>query len=155
MTTKQSSGPLHQLDQLFEEYLVNKAPALPQNIKEAIVKFGPWVTLVMLILSIPAVLALFGVGAMMAPYAKMGGYGMGMAYGSMYMASMVILTVSLVIEAFAIPELFKRSIKGWRLMYYASLIGFVSNLAGGNIVGAVIGGLIGFYILFQIKQLYK
>jgi hypothetical protein len=55
----------------------------------------------------------------------------------------------------AIPGLFARKATGWRFMYWAQLVGVVSNLASLNIMGAIIGAIIGFYFLFQIKSHYK
>ena len=38
----------------LDEYLVKKAPfALPDGVKEFIVRFGPWISLVLLVLSLP------------------------------------------------------------------------------------------------------
>ena len=66
--SKDFKSYLKQLEDLLSEYLVKKAPALPANIKEAIVNFAPWVTLVVLILTLPVVLAVFGLGAFFAPF---------------------------------------------------------------------------------------
>ena len=51
--SKDFKSYLKQLEDLLSEYLVKKAPALPANIREAIVNFAPWVTLVVLILTLP------------------------------------------------------------------------------------------------------
>jgi hypothetical protein len=146
-----SSAGLGQLETQLEEYLVKKAPALPPNIKEMIVQWGPWITLVLLILSLPALLALFGLGAMLAPFSFMGGA----RAGAGYMLSLLTLAVQLVLEGMAIPGLMKRQMSAWRLMFYATLVGAVSSLLSGSIVGMLVGTLVSLYFLFQVKSYYK
>jgi uncharacterized membrane protein YdjX (TVP38/TMEM64 family) len=61
-------------------YLVKKAPfQLPLEIREFLVKFGPWIAVVFLLLSLPALLLMLGIGAAMVPF---GGpvYGVGFTY---------------------------------------------------------------------------
>jgi hypothetical protein len=142
---------LSQLEALLEDYLVKKAPAIPANIKEAIVKFAPWLTLIALILSLPLVLAAFGLGAVALPFSYMAGIG----FGLNYTLAMVVLAVSLVLQALALPGLFKRQLTAWRLIFYATLVSAVSNLLQFNLAGLLIGTLLGWYLLFQVKSYYK
>jgi hypothetical protein len=150
MAAKSSAG-LGQLEATLEEYLVKKAPPLPPNIKEAIVQWGPWITLVLLVLSLPALLALLGLGALLAPVSFMGGA----RAGAGYMLSMLTLAVVLVLEGMAIPGLMKRQMSAWRLMFYATLVSAVSSLLSGNVLGMILGTLISLYLLFQVKSYYK
>ena len=132
----------------FDFYLVKKAPfQLPKEVKEFLVKFGPWIALVWLLLSLPALLVMLGVGTAFIPF---GGavYSVGFTYVS------VVLLAQLVLLALALPGLFNRKMSAWRLMFYSQLIGILSSLLMGAIFGAIIGGLIGLYILFQIRPLY-
>ncbi len=142
---------LTSLEDMLNEYFGKKAPALPDNVKESIVKFAPWLTLIVLIISLPAVLVLFGIGAVFMPFAYMGGVHM----GTTYTLSLIILAVSLVLEALAIGPLMKRSKKGWNLVFYSTLISLVSSLVAFQIVNLIVGALVSFYILFQIRSYYK
>ena len=129
-------------------YLVKKAPfQLPPEVREFFVKFGPWIALVFLVLSLPALLFLLGVGTALVPFG-----GVGYAAGFGYLT--VVLLAQLVLLCLALPGLFKRKMSAWRLMLYSQLIGIVFNLLSGAIIGAIIFGLIGLYILFQIRTLY-
>lgn len=133
----------------FDFYLVKKAPfQLPKEVKEFLVKFGPWIALVWLLLSLPALLVMLGIGTAFMPF---GGavYSVGFTYVS------VVLLAQLLLLALALPGLFKRKMSAWRLMFYSQLISIVSSLLMGSIFGAIIGGLIGLYILFQIRPLYS
>ncbi len=141
-----------QLEGTLETYLIDKAPfQLPEGAKEAIVKYGPWITLVLLVLALPAILFAFGLGTILAPFAFLGGIGSGVNFG----VGLVFSAVVLVVEAIAIPGLFKRSMSAWRLMFYATLLGGVQNLISFNLGGLVIGTLVSLYILFQIRSYYK
>lgn len=69
--------------------------------------------------------------------------------------SILLLIPVVILEVMAIPGLFAKTAKAWRYMYLAQLIAVVSSLIQFNIVGALLSALIGFYILFQVKSLYK
>ena len=145
-------GSLGQLEDMLYEYLVKKAPfQIPPNGKEAIVKFGPWITLVLLIISVRIVLAALGLIAILSPFVFMGG---GAYTGFNFMLGGIVLLVSVVLEAIAIPQLMRRQRSGWNLIYYSSLLNIVVNLLRFDII-PLIGGLIGLYILFQIREYYK
>ena len=58
----------------LEEIFGKKAPQLPANAKEAIVKCGPYITLVLLVLSLPVILIGLGLGAIVAPFAALEGH---------------------------------------------------------------------------------
>jgi hypothetical protein len=129
-------------------YLVKKAPfQIPPGGREWIVKFGPWITVVLLVLTLPALLFLLGLGTMLMPFG-----GVGYATGFSYVAIFVIAEVGLMIAA--LPGLFARKMSGWRLMFYEQLVGFVGSLLSGAIISALVGALIGLYILFQVRTLY-
>src|SRR5437868_13651664 len=108
---------MDQLDKTLQIYLVKKAPALPEKWQLVLVKYLPWITLILLILALPVVLALFGLSLFLAPLSFMGGVGNGVQY----MLAIGVLIITLILEAMAIPGLFKRSKSAWRLLYYSAL----------------------------------
>jgi len=155
MKNQNSADPktsLGKLEETLELYLVKKAPfQIPANIKELIAKFGPWLILIGIVFALPMILTAFGLGAVLAPLGVLAGAGLSI----FSILSTLVLVVVLILEAMAIPGLLKRSIKGWNLLYYSTLLNAVSNLISFNLGGLIIGSLISFYILFQIKELYK
>ena len=92
-----------------------------------------------------------GLLTLLAPFAMMGGI-QSVPGGIL---SGVIGLLALVVELAAVPKLFKRSKQGWNLVFYASVISLLGNLLTFNVVSAVIGAIIGWYFLFQVKELYK
>lgn len=145
-----ASFNLNSLETTLEEYFVKKAPfQIPQGGKEAIVKFGPWIMLVLLIMSLPVIFAALGLSAALSPFMMM--------YGTspLYSVGLWISVGSLVLDAVALPGLFARKMQGWRFAYYATLLSVVSSLVMGQIVSAILSAVIGLYILFQIRSMYK
>ncbi len=149
-TSNSFNSMLGQLEDKLDLYLIKKAPALPAGAKDAIVKFGPWITLILIILAAPVLLALLGLGALLAPFSFLGG----LSAGFLYIVHLALTIVVLVIEIMALPGLFKQQRRSWRLMYYATLVGVVQNVLSFNIVGLIIGSLLTLYILFQVKSYY-
>ncbi len=130
-------------------YLVKKAPfQLPDGAKEWIVQWGPWITVVLFIISLPAVLFVLGIGTLLLPFG-------GLGYARGFSLAVLTLCVQLVLMLAALPGLFARKMSAWTLLFYSQLVGVVSSLLSGSIVGGLIGGLIGLYILFQVRPLYK
>jgi hypothetical protein len=133
----------------LEFYLVQKAPfQIPPEGKEWIVKYGPWITVVLLILFLPPLLVVLGIGTALVPFAGIG-YATGFGYAA------VLLLVQIGLMVFALPGLFARKISGWNLLFYSRIVSLVSGLLLGSIIGSLVGALIAFYILFQVRPLYK
>jgi hypothetical protein len=129
-------------------YLVKKAPfQLPDAAKEFIVKFGPWITLVLLILTLPILLFALGIGAVFVPFA-------GAAYAGGFGVLTLFVLVEIGLMVAALPGLFNRKMAGWRLLFYSQLISIVYNLLAGNIIGGLVIGLVTLYVLFQVRPLY-
>lgn len=150
MANSNGSASLSNLESTLEVYFVKKAPfQLPPGAKEAIVKFGPWIMVILLVLSLPIIFAALGLSAMMGQTIMM--------YGNtpMYQVGLWISIASLVVDAMALPGLFARKMSGWRLAFYASLLSIVSSLVMGQVVSAILSAVIGLYILFQVKSMYK
>lgn len=150
------SSVLGKLEETLELYLVKKAPALPENIKEVLVNFAPWINIIVLVIAIPGILAVLAIGTAVLPFLAVSAPTYGVAYTANYTISVVILAVAVVLQALAIPGLFKKSKAGWNFAFYANIVSLVSSVVGvSGIVSGLIGALIGFYILFQIKSYYK
>jgi hypothetical protein len=147
MTTKTTPAPKDLVDWL-DYYLVAKAPVqLPDNAKEWIVRYSPWITIVAMVLALPPLLFVFGIGAALTPFG-----GLGYATGFTYQAIGALVEIGLIIAA--LPGLFARKMSSWQLLFYAALISFVFELLSGAVVGGIVGALISLYILFQVRTLY-
>jgi hypothetical protein len=143
------SQPPSDMMGFLDYYLVQKAPfQIPDGGREWIVKYGPWIAVVLLVLTLPPLLFALGIGALVMPFG-----GVTYAAGFTYITILILVNVGLTVMA--LPGLFARKIAGWNLLFYAQLVGFLTSLLSGSVVGGLIGLLISLYILFQIRGLYR
>jgi len=131
-------------------YFVKKAPALPDGIKDVIVSISPWIAVVLLIFTLPAILILVGLSALI-PFVLVGGATSGFGY----FVGIIGAILSLILYIMAIPGLFSRSKNGWKFIYYSNLVSFVLSVASLQIISAIVGFIIGMYFLFQVRTYYK
>ena len=149
MNTQAGVEPPKDLIGFLDFYLVKKAPfQIPDAGRELIVKFGPWIAVVLLILLLPVLLFALGLGAVLMPFG-----GVGYAAGFGFLTIVVIIEIGLLIAA--LPGLFARKMSGWTLLFYSQIVGIVHSLLSGNIVSGLLMALIGLYILFQVRPLYR
>jgi hypothetical protein len=142
------SSPLQGLITTLDEYLVKKAPfQIPDGGKEFIVRFGPWISVVLLVLLLPIILVALGIGTVLIPF---GGVGYATGFG----LSAILALVQIVLLGIALPGLFARKMSGWMMMFYSQIVGLVGSLLAGSIVGGIIGAVIGSYVLFQVRTKY-
>ncbi len=155
--TPDAKGVLSQLEALLDEYMVNKAPfSLPAEVKEFIVNVSPYLVIIFAVLSLPIIFAALGLTAILSPFAALGGYGLyGFSWGFQATVGVIIAVITMVLEIIAVPGMFKRTRKAWTLLFYASVISLIGSIVSlSGIFGAIIGAIIGWYILFQVKELY-
>src|SRR5204863_720278 len=80
--TQQTSTdqPPKDLIGFLDFYLVKKAPfQIPEGGREWIVKYGPWITIVLLVLLLPPLLIALGIGTLLMPFAVAAAPGFGIA----------------------------------------------------------------------------
>ncbi|WP_128544159.1 chromate transporter [Larkinella soli] len=132
-------------------YFTEKAPfQIPVNIREGFVKYWPIVSLVFLILAIPAILLFLGLGTALLPASFLGGMGTGF----IYTITMVLSIAGFVLSVAALPGLFNRRRQGWVLSYYAQLISLATSILGISILG-IFFGLLWLLLLFQVRSYYN
>ena len=130
------------LRKIFKE----KAPAIPVNIKEGIVKYSPYITLIVLVLTLPAFAAVLGLGGMLTAYGYM---------RPVWGVSTIVALIGVVLEGLAIPGLMGRKKSGWNFALYAVFVGALGSLLGGNVIGMLISLALGLWVLFQVEEYYK
>lgn len=154
MTQSNPTQTLSQLESMLDEYFGKKAPALPQNAKDILVKIAPYLAILSVVLAVPAIFFVLGLGSLTTMLAPFGG-AQGMMSTPMIWFGTLLLIPAIVLEGMAIPGLFSKTKMGWKYMYWSQLVSIVSTLVQFNIVGALISAVIGFYLLFQVKEMYK
>ncbi|MDP2632598.1 MAG: hypothetical protein Q8P25_02660, partial [Candidatus Curtissbacteria bacterium] len=113
-------------------------------------KITPWLALIFGILGVLTGLAGFGILTAFVPFAVAGGVG---GYGLGFVAA-IGLGVSSLMMLLAFPGLRAGKMGGWTMLFWSEIVNIVASLVGFSL-GSVIGAIIAFYILFQIKPRYK
>jgi len=156
--TQAKSGPkdinhyLTEFDKVCTEYLVTKAPfSIPDKWRDILVTVMAYLNVIGIVLAVPALLALVGLGAVLAPIAALSGAGLNPLSSIMGILGLVFTLGSLVLSILAAPGLFKKQKKAWTYSYYNVLLGAVGNIVQLNLGGLIIGSLIGLYVLYQIR----
>ncbi|GAB3166389.1 hypothetical protein [Telluribacter humicola] len=136
------------LEKELEPIFLGKFPDFPDEVKEFLVKYGPYLMLVGAILGLLGILTALGIGTAAIPF---------MPYGSsaVFWVGMVLTALVLVMYLLAFSPLRNRRIQGWRILYYALLLNLLGSLIQLNILSLLIGGAIGFWVLFQIRSKYS
>ncbi|MCS7212087.1 MAG: hypothetical protein RMI34_12365 [Chloroherpetonaceae bacterium] len=119
-------------------------PALPPNIKEVFFKIMPYLGIVWLVLGILGLVGLLAIGVLAI---------LTLALGPLAFLSFVTLLATVIMTGLALPGLFNRRREGWVWLYYAELVGLLSNVLSFSLFGIIVG-LLWLYLLFQIRESY-
>jgi hypothetical protein len=139
---------LNSLDKALTDVFA-KAPALPKSARDVIVKIAPWAALLFGVMGALALLPALGITAMATPWMMLAGRA-----GLMVWVAWGILAANVVLDLMAVQPLMARKMRGWQLMFYASLLGALTNLLNFSL-GGLVGVAIGWYILYGVKKSYK
>lgn len=164
-------GMLTDLENSLERVFVKSAPKLPEKGKEMLVSWLPWINLVLGILTLWAVYWLWQwahVANDLTGYVNE----LSRAYGgpdvavreltAMVWVGLIVLAVEAVLFIMAFQATRTHSKKGWDLMFYALLVNLVYGIlviftdygGVGSFIGYLIGSIVGFWLLFQIRSKY-
>lgn len=135
-------------------------PNLPKNVNTWIAKYA-WVFV--LAGAILMSFAAFGLLAALGILSTTSSIYGGVSYGFFGWVALVALVVYVAFSFKAVSPLKAQKADGWKLLFYLEffymLFGFLQWLAWpaaiGNLFGTLLGAVIGFYFLFQIKEYFK
>lgn len=157
---------LDSFTRFLEEWLIDKAPKLPHELTNWIVKYLPLINIIGMVLSAIGILTTIKIlidvynptRLIPGSVTDIGYYGFSQTIS--YWATFTII-VSIAVSIAQIyfnykaqPSLEPKKYEGWKNLYYATLVGFASQFLTLNGFGIVLY-IIPFYFLFQIKNNYK
>lgn len=132
-------------------YFTVKAPfQFPINFREGFVKYWPIVTLIVMVLTLPALLVFLGIGTALMPVSFLGGIGSGLGYT----LTMILALIGVILGVLALPGLFNRKRAGWVFSYYAQILSIVGSLIGFQLI-SILFGLLFLMLLFQVRDYYR
>lgn len=141
----------------LEKFFTKTLPAFPKGLKEFLVKFIPWINLIIMIFALPIIVVGFGLGAIFSAIGfGFGGYA---GFNPLGFIGALISLAGVVLTVMALPGLFKRQYKGWQYSYWSVYVSAVASLINGSIATSIFAVVfilfVNFYVLFQIKEYYK
>jgi len=159
------SGPLASFEAWLYQMVYEKVSfKIPVSAREWIVKYGPWITLVIGLLFLPLLLTAFTVSTALTTTAAVYGAYAAATVGPMFYVAMLMLVIQLVVMFASISPLLKRKRLGWQLLFYSSTLSLVYSVFNtfsygyfnvGTLLGGLIGAAVSYYVIFQIRSYYK
>ncbi len=159
------------LETKLNEVFVKSAPALPAGAVKWIVKYIPWINLVLGLLTLYSVYVIWHwahFANSLINYAN----SVSAAYGGTQIATnrlsfgiwigLFVLAVEAILYIAAFPSTRAHKKSGWDLLFYALLVNVVYGVVMlftayggiGTLISTLIGTAIGLYFLFQIRASY-
>lgn len=148
-TKSKSTDIIETMDEWFSKF-----PALPKHWRDILAKIASPLALIFGILGI--IIAIWGLGIFTttSPLAFFGGAAGVASYGTGILSVLIYLIGSILLLA-AYPGLRAKKSKGWNLLFWSEMVNLIGGLVSLAILSAIIGALIGFYIIFQIRSYFK
>jgi hypothetical protein len=142
---------MNSLERFFDKIFAGWLPGLPANAKDWAAKILPWLLIVLAALGLLSWLSVAGhFGA-----AALGSTGIHYAYPAFAAVVFNILVpVQFVLAITGGYYMLRRRRLGWRLAFYALLLGLLVNLVWFSMAGLV-WSLIFAYLLFQVKPYFR
>lgn len=142
---------LDDIEDILNKYLNEKAPHIPPEAKENIVKYLPYAVMVFILAQIAAILAFFHINTLFEGL----GYLYSTSEGIIGIIGLIVLSGAIAFESIALPLLFKNIRYGWKLLLYAVLLTQVNDIINLNIINLIFSGLLILYVLFQVRESYR
>lgn len=146
--TTQLFGIVAQVDAAISPFFTKSLPPLPDNIRELLAKIAPFLTILGVIFGVIALLAILGIVGVASPALVM--------YGAVgWIIGLIFLGAQVALQALAIPGLLNRQYNGWAFLFLSGLVGLAYDVITLNLISFLIGGLLTFYLLYQVKPYFK
>lgn len=133
------------------QHLFAKFPPFPSELINLLVKVAPWLCLLGGVFGLLGLLTLAKVEGVYAGYIGVAAYGSSWQY----YVSIFGGAVAAVIYLLAFSPLRVQKKRGWDLLYYGFLLSLALQLVTLHLVSAIIGFLLGGWILFQVRPRYN
>lgn len=138
--------------QTFESNLdrfYSRLPTLPSNMRDALVVYGPFL---MLFAGCASILTSGIVNLSWIGYTVF--TAQNKIFGPSYFLFIAFNVIIGAICLMAVRPLLRRSLSGWRMVFYANVLMLLISVLTQDLGGMILY-LIGFYLLFQVKPSYR
>lgn len=140
------------LEKELAPFFLETVPAFPAELKDFFVRLAPWLLLLRCVMAGVALLAAFGFGGILL----LGSFGL-TNYGSPLQSWLAVAgrITMIVLYARAFAPLRAGSRRGWNLVYCALLVDLAVWAFTFQPFALLVGGFLGFWVLFQIREYYR
>ena len=138
--------------------LFEKTPHLPEEARKSIVTVAPWLAL------IGGVLGLYGTYAgykMLSLVSSMAYLGITSTWYPATLIALIAMGLAAVLDLLAYKPLTEHKKQGWNLLFYGNTLTTVATILtllfgyGSNGFGWIIGVVIGYWLLFEVRGAYR
>lgn len=136
---------LRPFEDLLTPIFTTKSPVqLPENWREGIVKYAPWIMLIFA----PLTLLAIGLSGLAYAFDLFSGH---------FIASLAIIVsvVAMILNLLAIKPLMDKKRNGWVLIFAGFTLSLLANVLSFSAIGLILNFLIGGFFLFQVKYYYQ
>lgn len=159
LTTPRALKLIDQVEAPFRQL-----PHIPAGVSRFLANLMPWASILVGLFSLFSVLALtpliFGASTLINSLSVMVDstpYLIGNINPIYYVLSAVLLLMDGLLLLVAFPALRRKELRGWALVFWSNVVSSIHTLvgmafAGDEIVTGLLGILIAFYVLFEVKK---
>jgi hypothetical protein len=148
-----------QIDDYLHDFLVERAPKLPENVRETIVRYMPIINMISIIITlfaaiilVPLIFALLGLTVFTS---GVYGYGyLGQVNGLGIVLSLALYGFILYFQLKAQVGLQPKLYQAWKNLIFAQLFAAISSVLSFSLVGLFFN-IVWLYFLYQVKGYYK
>jgi len=154
LTNKKAQELIAKVEDPFKQL-----PHLPQSITDFFVKIVPWGAALGGIFSVTGAITNFRLGFGMNTVGRVMRHYLGVN-SAYFLLSAVIMLVLAFLAFKAFTPLRERKIEGWIYIFWSNIVSVIHSILGlifisQSAIGSIVGVLIGFYLLFEIKASYE
>lgn len=160
---------VHKVEKALEG-IFKSLPPLPKDAKKGLADLLPWLVGIGGLLQLWAAWQLYRWAdswGRVADWANSWARSMGVdtgtsAYSLWLWVSVIAAALTAVVLLAAFPKVQKKLKSGWDLVFLAAILNlifgvvtlFIEHYGNNNLIGALIGSAIGFYLLFQVREYF-
>jgi len=144
------------IDQIGQPF--KNVPHLPKDIVDFLVVITPWLALIGGVSSILGAISTASSGSALNRMGAIVGVHTGFSGYMLVTAIFALIIAALLLMAFSLLK--KKAKTGWTYLFWTNVVGIIQSIVylilwQSGIVSMILGAIIGFYILFEIRPQYK
>jgi len=144
------------MDQVGQPF--KSVPHLPKEITNFLVTIIPWLALIGGVTGIIGAITTITGGS--AVYRMSALVGVGSSYSTYMIVASVFSLITAALLLMAFTPLKNKAAAGWAFLFWTNVVSIAQNVVSliiwqGGILGIIVGVIIGLYLLYEVRPLYK